>query len=79
MVIVLSLAIFAVFWSRSAWPIYRLGDRDHYGFGHAGLGLSRSFDSQPKGWLRWVSDEGDDGHGHIQAYPGEPLDGDDTD
>jgi hypothetical protein len=68
MVIVLGLAILAAFWSQSAWPIYRLGDRDHYG----------SFDSQPKGWLWWVSDEGDDGHGHVPAYAREPVNGDDT-
>jgi hypothetical protein len=66
-VIVLSLAIFAAFWSRSAWPIYRPGDREPYGFGHMRLSLSKSFDSQPKGWLQRVSDEGDDDHGRVPA------------
>jgi hypothetical protein len=44
-----------------------------YGFGHTGVSLSRSFDQkQPKGWLQWASDEGNDGRGHVPAYPWEP-------
>jgi hypothetical protein len=72
-IIALSLAMFVAFWSRNAWPIYRSGDRDPFGFGHARLSVSRSFDQQrPKGWLQWTSDEGNDGRGHVQAYPREP-------
>jgi hypothetical protein len=73
-VIALSLAMFLAFWSQNAWPIYGLGDRDPFGFGHtsvvARVKLSRSFDQQqPKGWLQWTSD---DGRGHVPAYPREP-------
>jgi hypothetical protein len=77
-IIVLSLAIFAAFWSQNAWPIYWLGDRGPNGFGHSRLSLSRSFDPRPKGWLQWTSDEGNDGRRHAPAYLREPLDGDDT-
>jgi hypothetical protein len=47
-----------------------------FGFGHARLSISRSFDQQqPKGWLQWTSDGGNDGREHVhivQAYPREP-------
>ena len=66
-IIVLSLAMFTAFWGRNAWPIYRPGDRNPYGFRHARLSLSRSFYPQRK-----ASDEGNDGRGHIPAYPREP-------
>jgi hypothetical protein len=69
-IIVLVLAMFAGFWSRNAWPIYRPGDRDPFGLGHTKMSLSRSFDQQrPKGWLQWASDESNDGRGHVPAYP----------
>ena len=72
-IIAFSLAMFAAFWSRRTWPIYLPGDRDPFGFGHARVSLSRSFDQQqPKGWLQWTSDEGNDGRGHVQVYPREP-------
>jgi hypothetical protein len=70
-IIVLGLAMFA-FWSRNAWPMYWPGDRDRdpFGFGHAKMSLSRSFDQQqPKGWLHRASDESNDGRGHVPAYP----------
>jgi hypothetical protein len=73
-VIVLSLAIFAAFWSRGAWPIYWPGGRDSYGLGHAGLGYTRSFNPESKGWLWRASDEGNDGRGGVPAYPPERLD-----
>ena len=76
-IIVLSLGIFVAFWGRNAWPIYWAGDRDPYGFGHIRLSLSRSFDPQPKGWLQWASDEGDDVRGHVPSYPWEPKPQDD--
>ena len=76
-IIALGLAMFLVFWSQNAWPIYGPGDRDPFGFGHASVvarvKLSRSSDQQqPKGWLQWTSDEGNDGRGHVPAYPREP-------
>lgn len=74
-IFVVSLAVFATFWGRDTWPIYRPGDRDSYGFGHARLSLSRSLDSQPKSWLKWDSDEGtqgNDGPRHVLASPREP-------
>jgi hypothetical protein len=68
-IIVLGLAMFA-FWNRNAWPMYRPGDRDTFGSGHAKMSVSRSFDQQrPKGWLHWASDESNDGRGHVPAYP----------
>lgn len=79
-IIVLSLGIFAAFWGRNSWPIYWPGDRDPYGFGHTRLSLSRSLDPQPKGWLQWVSDEGNDVRGHVPivpSYPREPEPQDD--
>jgi hypothetical protein len=72
-IIILGLAMFVAFWSWNAWSIYRSGDRDPFRFGHARLSVSRSFDQQrPKGWLQWTSDEGNDGRGHVPAYPREP-------
>jgi hypothetical protein len=71
-IFVVGLAVFAAIWGRNTWPIYRPGDRDSYAFGHARLSLSRSLDSQPKGWFKWASDEGNDGHGHVPASPREP-------
>jgi hypothetical protein len=80
-IFVVSLAVFAAFWGRDTWPIYWPGDRDSYGFGHARLSLSRSLDLQPKSWLKWDSDEGNDGRGHVLASPRErePRDGGDDD
>lgn len=68
-IIVLGLAMFA-FWSQNAWPMYWPGDRDPFGFGHAKMSLSRSFNQQqPKGWLHQASDESYDGRGHVPVYP----------
>jgi hypothetical protein len=75
--IVLSLAIFAAFWSRSAWPTYWPGDRDPHGFGHARPSFSTSFGPQPKG-LQWAEDEGEDDRGHVLAHRRELLDDDDA-
>jgi hypothetical protein len=75
-IVVLSLATFAAFWGRNAWPTlptHQPGDRDPYGFGHARLGLSRRFNPQPKGWLQQnLAGGGDDG-GRVPTYPREPT------
>jgi hypothetical protein len=72
-IIALGLAMFVAFWSQNAWPIYWSGDRNPFGLGHARLSVSRSFNQQqPKGWLQWTSDEGNDGRGHVPAHPREP-------
>ena len=80
-IFVVSLAVFAAFWGQDTWPIYRPGDRDSYGLWHARLSLSRSLDSQSKSWLKWDSDEGNDGRRHVLASPRElePHDGGDDD
>ena len=46
--------------------------RPFFGLEHARVSLLRSFDQQQlKGWLQWTPDEGNDGHGHVQAHPRE--------
>ena len=72
-IIALGLVMFVAFWSRNAWPIYRSGHGDPFGFGHTRLSISRSFDQQrPKGWLQWTSDEGNNGRRHVLAHPQGP-------